>query len=368
MIVRSDSIITIYGGFYQGDSRITELEDKVISCVLLNMEGIEIKEFNDITTAEDGSVCVKIQPNTIPSGRYYYHVTLKRKDGTIIATIKNEMEVIMVNDDCCPHNDMCGDEECDSRITPFFAVASDCCPHNDMCGDEECDSRITPFFAVARALQGEDGVGISGIELRDNHLYVTLTNARVIDAGEIDAVSEEDLQDIVAMVNAIEDTAINGKKIGDGNITLYATDIKMKNGLYNQHDLEAVILTMNEKNTAQDRRLTDLEELVEEDQTLLQEVNANTLAIAQLEAATINGMTLVDDEGNAKHVKITLANIEYDGTTGKDSSYPTYGAINAWEAVDMLSNSIKTLNGNAETEGSVDYKIVQAFKWVEVTA
>lgn len=94
MIVRSDSIITIYGGFYQGGSRITEVEDKVISCVLLNMEGIEIKELNDITTAEDGSVCVKIQPNTIPSGRYYYHITLKRDDDTIIATIKNEMEVI----------------------------------------------------------------------------------------------------------------------------------------------------------------------------------------------------------------------------------------------------------------------------------
>lgn len=94
MVVRSDSIITIYGAFYQGGSRITELEDKAISCVLLNMEGIEIKEFNDITTAEDGSVCVKIQPNTIPSGRYYYHITLKREDDTIIATIKNEMEVI----------------------------------------------------------------------------------------------------------------------------------------------------------------------------------------------------------------------------------------------------------------------------------
>ena len=125
-------------------------------------------------------------------------------------------------------------------------VHNDCCPQNDMCGNEEYDSRITPFFAVARALQGEDGVGISGIELRNNHLYVTLTNARVIDAGEIDVVSEEDLQDIVAMINAIEDTAINGKKIGDGNITLYATDIQMKNGLYNQHDLEAVILAMNE--------------------------------------------------------------------------------------------------------------------------
>ena len=255
------------------------------------MEGIEIKEFNDITTAEDGSVCVKIQPNTIPSGRYYYHVTLKREDGTIIATIKNEMEVIMVNDDCCPHNDMCGDEECDSRITPFFAVASDCCPHNDMCGDEECDSRITPFFAVARALQGEDGVGISGIELRNNHLYVTLTNARVIDAGEIDVVSEEDLQDIVAMAKA------------------------------------------------------------------------NTLAIVQLEAATINGMTLVDEEGSAKNVVLTAANINMGGDGLVVPANSTLLSV-----VTSNFSEIATLKGDADTVGSVDYKIANAFKWVEVTA
>ena len=229
------------------------------------MEGIEIKEFNDITTAEDGSVCVKIQPNTIPSGRYYYHVTLKREDGTIIATIKNEMEVIMVNDDCCPHN--------------------------DMCGDEECDSRITPFFAVARALQGEDGVGISGIELRNNHLYVTLTNARVIDAGEIDVVSEEDLQDIVAMAKA------------------------------------------------------------------------NTLAIVQLEAATINGMTLVDEEGSAKNVVLTAANINMGGDGLVVPANSTLLSV-----VTSNFSEIATLKGDADTVGSVDYKIANAFKWVEVTA
>ena len=257
MVVRSDSIITIYGAFYQGGSRITELEDKAISCVLLNMEGIEIKEFNDITTAEDGSVCVKIQPNTIPSGRYYYHITLKREDGTIIATIKNEMEVIMVNDD------------------------------NDICGDEECDSRITPFFAVASALQSEVNDAISAA--------LTPVNTEI---GNVKTLAET-----------------NHTNLG----------------------------------------------------TLQGKVNANAMAIAQLEAATINGMTLVDEEGNAKQVNITLANLEYDGTTGKDSSYPTFGAINAWEAVDMLSNSIKTLNGNAETVGSVDHKIAQAFKWIKIT-
>lgn len=123
---------------------------------------------------------------------------------------------------------------------------NDCCPHNDICGNEEYDSRITPFFAVARALQGEDGVGISGIELRDNHLYVTLTNARVIDAGEIDTIAQTELDAVVEMVTAIEATAINGKKIGEGDITLYATDIKMQNGLYGQEDLETVILAMNE--------------------------------------------------------------------------------------------------------------------------
>jgi hypothetical protein len=175
MVLRGDGSSIKYGAFYKRGARITDFSDKSITCVVLTLEEQEVCALDDITTAEDGSVCVKIQPNTIPAGRYYYHITLKREDDTIIATIKNEMEVIMVNDD------------------------------NDICGDEECDSRITPFFAVARALQGEDGVGISGIELRDNHLYVTLTNARVIDAGEIDVVSEEDLQDMTIEGESIFD-------------------------------------------------------------------------------------------------------------------------------------------------------------------
>ena len=137
--------------------------------------------------------------------------------------------------------------------------------------------------------------------------------------------------------------------------------------------ISTTIGEINEKNTAQDNRLTALEELVtgsggegEEDQTLLQKVNANTLAIAQLKSATVNGMTLVDEEGNAKQVKVTLSNIEFDGTTGKDASYPAYGATSALEAVDMIANAVKTLNSDADTDGSVDYKITQAFKWVEV--
>lgn len=84
----------IYGAFYQGGSRITDFADKVISCVLLNMEGIEIMEFEDITTAEDGSVCITIEPNTIPNGRYYYHLSLTDAKSGTIAEIKNEVDIV----------------------------------------------------------------------------------------------------------------------------------------------------------------------------------------------------------------------------------------------------------------------------------
>lgn len=134
--------------------------------------------------------------------------------------------------------------------------------------------------------------------------------------------------------------------------------------------ISASIGTINEKNTAQDNRLTALEELVtggggegEEDQTLLQKVNANALAIAQLEAATINGMTLVDDEGNAKQLVLNGSNVLVGtNTNGVDASLSLVAAIGA------NKSAIDTLNGDAATEGSVDYKIAQAFKWVEVTA
>lgn len=78
-------------------------------------------------------------------------------------------------------------------------------------------------------------------------------------------------------------------------------------------------------------RLNALEDLVtggeggdgDEDQTLLQKVNANTLAITALQEAV------------------------GDNTKG-------------------LTKAVNTLNADANTEGSVDYKIAQAFEWVEV--
>lgn len=127
---------------------------------------------------------------------------------------------------------------------------------------------------------------------------------------------------------------------------------------------------INDKNTAQDNRLTALEELVtgeggegEGDQTLLQKVNANTLAIAQLEAATINGMSLVDDEGNAKQLVLSAANINVGGDGSVVPANSTLLSV-----VTSNFSEIATLKGDSSTEGSVDHKIAQAFKWVEVTA
>lgn len=94
MMIRRHNRAAIYGAFYEYGKRITDLEDKVISCVLLDLEGVEVLTLEDITTAEDGSVCVIIEPNTLPVGRYFYHVTLKGADGDAISEIKNEIEVI----------------------------------------------------------------------------------------------------------------------------------------------------------------------------------------------------------------------------------------------------------------------------------
>lgn len=92
--------------------------------------------------------------------------------------------------------------------------------------------------------------------------------------------------------------------------------------------------TDDDKTSTMLSRLNALEELVtggegggegEADQTLLQKVNANTLAISALQT-TVNGT---------------------DGNGG-------------------LVKAVATLNADASTVGSVDYKIDQAFKWVDV--
>lgn len=158
MVLRGDGSSIIYGAFYKRGTRITDFSDKSITCVVLTLEEQEVCALDDITTAEDGSVCILIAPNTLGEGRYYYHISLKDFNGSLIAEYKNEMDIVAYSEPC---------EESFNK------------------------EGISSFFAVERVLKGEDGVGISGIELRDNHLYVTLTDARVIDAGEIDVVSEE---------------------------------------------------------------------------------------------------------------------------------------------------------------------------------
>lgn len=102
-------------------------------------------------------------------------------------------------------------------------------------------------------------------------------------------------------------------------------------GLVSRLDsVEALIGEPTEEDTTTTMlvRLNALEAIVtggggsEEDQTLLQKVNANSLAIATLEA-TVNG-----ENG--------------------------------------LVKAVETLNGDASVEGSVDYKIDQAFAWIEI--
>lgn len=91
------------------------------------------------------------------------------------------------------------------------------------------------------------------------------------------------------------------------------------------------IASVEEKNSAQDTRLTALEKLVsggeagEGDTTLLEMVSQNTADISALKK-------VVSGE---------------DGNGG-------------------LAKAVEILNGDAETEGSVEYKIQQAFNWEEV--
>ena len=182
--------------------------------------------------------------------------------------------------------------------------------------------------------------------------------------GEVDSA-------ISAVLTTVNTEIGNVKTLAETNQTNLGTlqdEVNTLSGTVS--GISASIGTINEKNTAQDNRLTALEELVtggggegEGDQTLLQKVNANTLAIAQLEAATINGMTLVDDEGNAKNVVLAAANINMGGDGSVVPANSTLLSV-----VTSNFSEIATLKGDANTEGSVDYKIAQAFKWVEVTA
>lgn len=107
--------------------------------------------------------------------------------------------------------------------------------------------------------------------------------------------------------------------VGNINLVLNGEDDDETDGIVGR------LATVEEKNTAQDTRLTNLEKLVsggeagDEGTTLLEMVNANTAAISTLEPR-----------------------------------------------VKANEDAIALLNNNAQTVGSVDYKIEQAFAWVDV--
>lgn len=135
MVLRGDGSSIIYGAFYKRGARITDFSDKSITCVVLTLEEQEVCALDDITTAEDGSVCILIAPNTLGEGRYYYHISLKDFNGGLIAEYKNEMDIVAYSEPC---------EESFNK------------------------EGISSFFAVERVLKGKDGVeGKDGVQEED---------------------------------------------------------------------------------------------------------------------------------------------------------------------------------------------------------
>lgn len=121
------------------------------------------------------------------------------------------------------------------------------------------------------------------------------------------------------------------KSLGDINLLLNGND-NPDDEIEDQVGIVGRLTIVEEKNTNQDSRLEALEKLVtgggtgeegETDQTLLQKVNANTLAITQLQQ-----------------------------TVGDSNS--------------GLVKAVNILNSDSNVEGSVDYKISQAFAWIDV--
>lgn len=120
--------------------------------------------------------------------------------------------------------------------------------------------------------------------------------------------------------------AISGLSQSVGNINL----ILNGNEDDNTDGVIGRLATVEEKNNAQDTRLTALEKLIsggeaEGDTTLIEMVSQNTADISALKK-------VVSGE---------------DGNGG-------------------LAKAVEILNGDSKTEGSVDYKIEQAFNWEEV--
>lgn len=136
-------------------------------------------------------------------------------------------------------------------------------------------------------------------------------------------------QSALDKANANE-TTLNSvtQSVGEINLILNGDDEVENDGVLER------LATVETKNEAQDTRLTNLEKLVsggeagDGGETLLEMVNANAEAITKLQQT--------------------------------DTALETRVKAN--------EDALAIVNGDASVEGSVDYKIEQAFKWTEVTA
>ena len=153
--------------------------------------------------------------------------------------------------------------------------------------------------------------------------------------ASLDTFKNQYINGIQNQLNTVESTANSASNMATGNrsrldsleITVGTINLTLTGNPDDENDggvigrLEVAETTNIEQNT----RLTNLEKLVsggeagEGGTTLLEMVNANTANIATLT-----------------------------------------------EAHDQTVTRVKTLMGNAQTEGSVDYKVAQAFKWVDL--
>lgn len=121
------------------------------------------------------------------------------------------------------------------------------------------------------------------------------------------------------------------QSLGNLNLLLNGND-NPDDDIEDQVGIIGRLESVEEKNTAQDTRLTNLEKLVsggeagEGGSTLLEMVNANTADIASLKTRVGNNETNIA----------------------------------------ALQGSVETLNADADTEGSVDAKIANALSWIEV--
>lgn len=154
----------------------------------------------------------------------------------------------------------------------------------------------------------------SALRVAEEQRLAVLIEANTTLANEAKGIAAENQNSISGL----------SQSVGNINLILNGDEDDNTDGVIGR------LAIVEEKNNAQDTRLTALEKLisggeVEGDTTLLEMVSQNTSDIAALKK-------IVSGE---------------DGNGG-------------------LANAIEILNGDAETEGSVEYKIQQAFNWEEV--